>query len=66
LRKLQIKDVSADPSPAGPARSSEFVAPLCQPIAMPHPPEPFDGAHLAGDRLTIDLPPMWLVVLRLQ
>jgi alpha-N-arabinofuranosidase len=29
-------------------------------------PKPFDGARLAGDRLTIDLPPMSLVVLRLQ
>lgn len=29
-------------------------------------PRPFDGAHLAGDRLTIDLPPMSLVVLRLK
>lgn len=29
-------------------------------------PKPFDGAHLAGDRLTIELPAMSLVVHRLQ
>lgn len=29
-------------------------------------PKPFDAARLVGDRLTIDLPPMSLVVLRLQ